>query len=190
MKASSEGARKFKNRVLSIGGCAPETMELVDIRDIVNGMRSELRCLLRENIRLNVSDTSDTIGRVTAFRGDIEDLIRHLVLDARDTMPSGGELSILTGTVALDADYARTHPEVPPGDYSMLTIHDTGDGSNAASLEALSHGPAIHKGRSLGLAACYGVIDRLSGHLCISRLAHETVIKIYVPCAGETPANS
>ena len=105
------------------------------------------------------------------------------MLDARDAMPAGGAVCILTGTVALDAEYARTHPEVPPGDYAMLTIRDTGDGSNAASLKALRHKAAIRKGRSLGLAACYDVIDQLSGHLCVSRHAHETVIKIYLPCA-------
>ncbi|MGC2576342.1 MAG: hypothetical protein WA376_02065, partial [Terrimicrobiaceae bacterium] len=55
------------------------------------------------------------------------------------------------------------------------------------SLKALGHKPSIRKGRSLGLAACYGVIDRLSGHLCVSRLAHETVIKIYEGSQGYTP---
>ena len=45
----------------------------------------------------------------------------------------------------------------------MLAIRDTGDGSNAASLEALGHKVAIRKGRSLGLAACYDVIDQLGG---------------------------
>ena len=72
-------------------------------------------------------------------------------------------------------NYARTHPEVPPGDYAMLTIRDTGDGSNAESLNALEGEAVIRKGRSLGLTACYDVIDRLGGHLCVSRLAHETV---------------
>ena len=71
----------------------------------------------------------------------------------------------------------------------MLTIRDTGDGSNAESLNALKGKAVIRKGRSLGLTACYDVIDQLGGHLCVSRHAHETVVKIYVPCAGETPAH-
>ena len=97
-------------------------MEFLELRDIVSGMKRELRCLLRENIRLHVSDTPEAGCRAKALRCDIEDLIRHLVLDARDAMPAGGAVCILTGTVALDAEYARTHPEVPPGDYAMLTI--------------------------------------------------------------------
>ena len=164
-------------------------MESLELRDIVSGMKRELHGLLRENIRLRVSDTSEAVGGIKAVRCDIEDLIRHLVLDARDAMPAGGELCIITGTIVLDADYARTHPEVPPGDYAMLTIRDTGDGSNAESLNALKGKAVIRKGRSLGLTACYDVIDQLGGHLCVSRLAHETVVKIYVPCAGETPAH-
>jgi signal transduction histidine kinase len=184
----SEGARKYQNRILSIGGRESGTMEPLNLCGVVRGMRRELCCLLRENICLHVSDTSHNVGRVRAFRDDIEDLIRHLVLDARDAMPAGGELSILSGTVDLDADYARTHPEIPAGDYAMLVIRDTGDGSNLASLKALAHEPAIRKGRSLGFAACYSIIDRLGGHLCVSRQAHETVIKIYLRCARNTPA--
>jgi signal transduction histidine kinase len=189
MKTSSEGPREFQNRLLRIGRRTSGTMESLELRDILSGMKRELHGLLRENIRLRVSDTSEAVGGIKAVRCDIEDLIRHLVLDARDAMPAGGELCIITGTVVLDANYARTHPEIPPGDYAMLTIRDTGDGSNVASLKALGYEPSIHKGRSLGLAASYGVIDRLSGHLCVSRLAHETVVKIYVPCAGKTPAH-
>jgi two-component system, cell cycle sensor histidine kinase and response regulator CckA len=184
MKTSSEGAREFQNRLLPIGGRASESMEFLELRDIVNRMKRELRCLLRENIRLRLSDTPDAGCRAKALRCDIEDLIRHLVLDARDAMPGGGTVCILTGTVALDADYARTHPEVPPGGYAMLTIQDTGDGSNVTNLKALKRKAGIRKGRALGLAACYDVIDQLSGHLCVSRHAHETVIKIYLPCAG------
>jgi signal transduction histidine kinase len=181
MKTSSEGAQELQNRLLPIGGRASEKMEFLELGDIVSGMKRELRCLLRENIRLHVSDISEAGCRAKAFRCDIEDLIRHLVLDARDAMPAGGALSILTGTVALDAEYARTHPEVPPGDYAMLTIQDTGDGTNAANLKALKLKAGIRKGRSLGLAACYDVIDQLSGHLCVSHHAQETVIKIYLP---------
>ena len=188
MKTSSEGGREFQNRLLPIGGRASETMEFLDLREIVRGMRRELRCLLRRNIRLRVGATPHADCRAKAIRCDIEDLIRHLVLDARDATPADGTVCIVTGRVALDAEYARTHPEVPPGDYAMLAIRDTGDGSNAASLEALGHKVAIRKGRSLGLAACYDVIDQLGGHLCVSRQADETVIKIYLPCAGAKPA--
>ena len=159
-------------------------MEWLELREVVSGMKQELRCLLRGNIRLKVSDTSDTGYRLKALRCNIEDLIRHLVLDAHDAMPGGGELCIFTGKVALDAEYARTHPEVPPGNYAMLAICDTGDGSNAESLRALERKAVIRKGRSLGLTACYDVIDQLGGHLCVSRHACETAIKVYLPCRG------
>jgi hypothetical protein len=188
MKTSSKGARELQNRLLPIGGPASESMEFLELRDIVSGMKRELRCLLRENICLDVSDTSEAGRRAKALRCGIEDLIRHLVLDARDALPTGGKVCILTGTVVLDAEYTRTHPEVPPGGYAMLTVRDTGHGSNAASLKALGQKAAIRKGRTLGLSACYDVIDQLSGHLCVSRHAHETVIKIYLPCAKAMPA--
>jgi hypothetical protein len=190
MKSSSEVGHESQNRLLPICGRGSETMAGLELREVVGGMIRELHCLLHENIRLQVSDSSEGGYSVKALRCDIEDLIRHLVLDARDAMPGGGELRILTGKVALDAEYARTHPEVPPGDYAMLAIYDTGDGSIAKSLGTIEREAIICKGRSLGLTACYDVIDRLGGHLCVSHLAHDTVIKIYVPCVGETPAVS
>jgi hypothetical protein len=108
-------ARKFQNRLLPIGGRAFESMELLEFRDIVSGMKRELRCLLRENIRLHLSDTPDA-GCAKALRRDIEDLIRHLVLDARDAMPAGGAVCILTGTVALARNMRgrirRFHPAI------------------------------------------------------------------------------
>lgn len=100
---------------------------------------------------------------------------------------SSSTVSGALGRTTRDAEYARTHPEVPPGDYAMLTIRDTGDGSNVASLEALGHKAGVRKGRSGRTHAdCYDVIDQPGGYLCISRQADETVIKIYLPCAGES----
>lgn len=190
MKTSPEGPREFQNRLLRIGKRASGPPELLELRELVSGLKWELRRLLRENIRLQVSDASDAGGRVKVLRCDIEDLIRHLVLDARDAMPAGGELCILTCKLALDAEYVRAHPEVPPGNYAMLAIRDTGDGSNAEGLKSFNRKVAIRKGRSLGLTACYDVIDRLGGHLFVSRHAHETVIKVYLPEAGGIPTDS
>ena len=143
-------------------------MESLELRDIVSGMKRELHGLLRENIRLRVSDTSEAVGDIKAVRCDIEDLIRHLVLDARDAMPAGGELCIITGTIVLDADYARTHPEVPPGDYAMLTIRDTGEGQtrkasmrsrakpSSARVEVSDSPPAtMSLINSEGISACH-----------------------------------
>jgi hypothetical protein len=138
---------------------------------------------LARNIRLRIVAKHAADGHAKIYRGEIKDLIRHLVLDARDAMPAGGALCILTGNVALDTAYARTHPEISPGNYAMLTICDTGDRSNAARFDPLGRDAPIRKGRSLGLTACYNVIDQFGGHVCVSRHASETVIKVYLPCA-------
>ena len=174
---------ELRNQSLSMGRRISERREFLDFPEIVRGMKRELRCLLRENIRLRIVAKHAADGHAKIYRGEIKDLIRHLVLDARDAMPAGGALCILTGNVALDTAYARTHPEISPGNYAMLTICDTGDRSNAARFDPLGRDAPIRKGRSLGLTACYNVIDQFGGHVCVSRHASETVIKIYVLCA-------
>jgi hypothetical protein len=189
MKTSSEGPREFQNRLLRIGRRASGTMESLELRDIVSGMKRELDGLLRENISLRVSDTSEAVGGIKAVRCDIEDLIRHLVLDARDAMPAGGELCIITGTVVLDAimrgHIRRFHPAITP--CSPSATRATGQTRKAsmrsrakpsfARVEASDSPPATMSSiNSEGISVCRGI-------------AHETVVKIYVPCAGETPAH-
>jgi hypothetical protein len=173
---------EFRNQSLSIGRRISERAEFLNFPEIVREMNRELRCLLRENIRFRIVARHAAGGDAKIYRGEIKDLIRHLVLDARDAMPAGGALCILTGNVALDAEYVQMHPEIRPGNYAMLTIRDTGHRSNVATRDPLGREASIRKGRSLGLVACYNVIAQFGGHVCVSRHACETVIKIYVPC--------
>jgi len=88
---------EFRNQSRSIGRRIPERREFLDFPEIVRGMKRELRCLLRENIRLRIVAKHAADGHAKIYRGEIKDLIRHLVLDARDAMPAGGALCILTG---------------------------------------------------------------------------------------------
>ena len=69
MKSSSEGAQGFQNRLLPIGRRPSGMVESLELRDVVSGMKRELHCLLRENIRLELGDTSDAGHRVKALRG-------------------------------------------------------------------------------------------------------------------------
>jgi len=170
------------NYPIEIGADLEET-QVLNLQDVVRQMAEELRALLRENIRLEYGRPSERESApVKAVRGEIEDLLRHLTLDARDAMPEGGSILIQTGTVAFGAEHRGTHPEIPPGVYALLTIRDTGDGSNATARNGW-----LKKGRSLGLNACFNAIEKYDGHLCVSRRAHETHVSIYFPRALPSP---
>ena len=83
MKTSSEGAQGFQNRLLPIGRRPSGMVESLELGDVVSGMKRELHCLLRENIRLKLGDTSDAGHRVKALRGISRILFGTCTIDIR-----------------------------------------------------------------------------------------------------------
>ena len=114
------------HRILSIGQPAEINLTVFDLNRLVNGMRDELRGLLREDIRFDISGLSAERCLVKADRCQMRDLVFHLVLDARDAMPHGGSLSIVIERRRIDKAHMST-PLEPTGDYVMVAVRDMPD---------------------------------------------------------------
>ena len=87
---------------------------LLDLNAVVNGMRGILGRLIREDVKLVVSLQPEP-APVKADRGQMEQIILNLAVNARDAMPNGGTVTIETAGVELDEHYATTHLDVAPG---------------------------------------------------------------------------
>jgi CheY-like chemotaxis protein len=148
-------------------------------------MDKMLRQLIDESVQLTVIPGKQ-LGRVRADSGYIGQVLMNLVVNGRDAMPAGGKLLVETRNVTLDHSYTRMHAGVPPGEYVMLAVSDTGVGMSeeikAHLFEAFFTTKPKGKGTGLGLATCHTIVKQSGGHIGVySELGRGTTFKVYLP---------
>jgi CheY-like chemotaxis protein len=146
--------------------------------------------LIGEDIETRII-TSPGIVRVKVDRGEFEQVIMNLAINARDSMPKGGQLTIETSYAELDIGHSSEFPCVKPGRYALLSVTDTGVGMDAETLAHIfepffttkEHG----KGTGLGLAMVYGIVEQSGGYISVhSTPGVGSTFKIYLPEVTQT----
>ena len=165
-EAAQRGAR-LTHQLLAFGRREVTNPEVLDLNDIVSGLEQLLRRSLGEHIDLVITLRLD-LWPVKADRGQLEQVLVNLAVNARDAMPTGGKLSIDTDNTLVDAAYAEGRPNLEPGRYARLRVSDTGIGMDRETLakvfEPFFTTKQKGQGTGLGLATVYGIITQAGGH--------------------------
>ncbi len=159
--------------------------ESIDLNSIVVDIDRMLRRLIRENIEL-VTVQAGELRPIIADPGQIEQVIVNLVVNARDAMPSGGQLEIETANVFFDHALRTDSGLLDAGQYVKLRVSDTGIGmdkeTRAQIFEPFFTTKEVNQGTGLGLATAYGIVSQSGGQIDVeSSPGRGSKFTIYLP---------
>jgi signal transduction histidine kinase/ActR/RegA family two-component response regulator len=186
---AADRASSLTRKLLAFGRKQVLQPRVLDLNALVTQVAEVLPSVLGEDIKLSM-DLDPELGRVKADSAQLEQVIMSLVFNAREAMPSGGELTIQTGNCDLDAAWSRFHPGSRVGPHVMLAVRDTGHGMDEETqshvFEPFFTTKDRSKGSGLGLATVYGTVEQSGGCVTVSsKLGLGTTIQIYLPRVEE-----
>lgn len=190
--SAGERAAALTGKLLAFSRKQIIQLEELELNALIEGLQLMLRRLIREDIELVVVPAAG-LGRVKADRGQLEQVVMNLAINARDAMPGGGTLTIETQNVDLDKAFAVGLPTITPGPHVMFALSDTGIGIDQAILarifEPFFTTKEVGHGTGLGLSTVYGIVTQCGGAIDVqSEPGKGSTFRVYLPrTESETP---
>ena len=178
--AATKRAAILTRQLLAFSRKHRDTPTVTDFNTIVSNMQGMLRSLISECIQVDIALCDDPVP-VLADVPQLEVVLMNLAINARDAMPSGGVLSVVTGRQERDS---RT--------FAALAVKDSGKGMppdvRAHIFEPFFTTKDVGKGTGLGLSTVYGIVQRSGGHIEVDSEPHQgTRFRVYLPETKEVP---
>jgi len=183
LEAALSGA-ELARRLLAFARRQPLLPEEVDANLLVSGITKLLGRTLGEDIKITLNLDPAT-RPIFVDRVQLETAITNLANNARDAMPTGGQLIVATCNGYLDQDYIEKHPEVDAGEYVIIEITDTGLGMTPEVAERIFEPfyttKGVGKGTGLGLSMVFGFLKQSAGHISVySEPGLGTTFRLYL----------
>lgn len=181
--ATSRGST-LTRQLLSFSRKRAGELTHLDLNRVVQSTEKMIRSLVGESVEVRI-DLGIDRWRVSADEGQMEQVLMNLVVNARDSMPRGGTLSIATEERTISSEAPRPS-SLLPGDYVTLTVSDTGHGMGADTLEQIFEPffttKAVGQGTGLGLSTILDIVKENRGHIDVKSMVDQgTTFTIYLP---------
>jgi nitrogen-specific signal transduction histidine kinase len=192
IQEAAERAANLTRQLLAFSRKQVNEPKVVNLADQLHQMDRLLRRLLGEDIELRIIPAGD-LWNTRIDPSHFQQIIVNLAVNARDAMPEGGNLVIQARNISRGDALFERHPSVPPGDYVLVTVTDTGVGIDPAIqphiFEPFFSTKGVGQGTGLGLPTCLGNVQRADGHISVESAPHQgTTFLVWLPRHGGSVA--
>jgi two-component system, cell cycle sensor histidine kinase and response regulator CckA len=185
IKQNANRAASLVRQLLAFSRRQTLRPEVLNLNDRLYDLSMLLKRLLGERVELDLSHGRD-LWFVKADVNQFEQVVVNLAVNARDAMPNGGKLAIRTANVSTAEAARRNVSAMPPADYVVVEVSDTGSGMTAEVLEKIFEPffttKEVGKGTGLGLSTVFGIVKQSGGYIDVnSKPGEGTTFSIYLP---------
>jgi len=189
IKQNANRATNLVRQLLAFSRKQKLEPEVMDVTGQLSDLSNLLGRLIGETVTLKM-DHGRNLGAVLFDKGQFDQVVINLSVNARDAMPGGGTISITTKAVTLDKPTPKGHEILPKGDYVTISIADTGTGIPRENLERIFEPffstKEVGAGIGLGLSTGYGIVHQAEGFIFVDSAAGQgTTFTIYLPVHGD-----
>jgi CheY-like chemotaxis protein len=185
IRSTATRAAELTRQLLAFSRTQILQPKVLDLNRLVADMQALLRPLLPESIALTL-DPGPDLWRVCVDAVQIQQVMMNLLINARDAMPEGGRIRLITTNAELDAEFVRAHRGARAGAYVALSVVDPGSGMDATTkaraFEPFFTTKAPGEGTGLGLSTVYGIVKQSEGYITLdSTPGAGTTVTVYLP---------
>lgn len=184
-------ARDLTGKLLSFSRRQVLSLEIIDLNSLVLSFQEILRRTIRENISIEMLLSAEAT-LIKADKGQVEQILLNLFVNAQDAIEDKGDISVRTGRVVIDREFASLHPGMREGRYIQLMVADNGCGINDSTMQHIFEPffttKQVGHGTGLGLATVYGIIKQHDGYVTVSsRVGEGSIFTVYLPAVEDEP---
>jgi PAS domain S-box-containing protein len=185
IKKAASRAAALTRQLLMFSRRHPVNMQTLDFNQIIQTLNGMLKSLVGETISL-LNELEPNLWEIEGDQGSLEQVVMNLVVNARDAMPQGGQITIKTENVLVGEEYSRIHSYARAGRFVCLSVKDTGIGIEKESIrrifEPFFTTKGAGKGTGLGLSVVYGIVKQHGGWIDVeSSPGKGAIFRVYLP---------